>query len=433
MSITERVMAAGSWDLQLVEDSPRWLMEAIDVEASAFGQLVILPVHLDPRNHTDAGMLAVARYSGIYRRQEGDFRLSGVGAAILLGDEDNKGDIFETDRSTTNGWLTEWVTALRPMSLAAGTTYSPGGSYDGTFFLVTAKEAFETLSTAFDVEWRVTPDFKLDVGHPDDLYGTTPALMVLHNAGDGGRDLSPLPDDLANVTPLVGVPTTDAGWNRDYEDYTTKVVYVTEQTTTTNTEVVTEEGSPTYTWDENLGSDVVTDIGTSTTDTITETSTETVVTTAATAGVDVPFGRPSDGAEVILDRLINASTDDGSTPQRMANVQLGRFDTVRRELFVDGGKIDIGHLAPVGSPVWLYAPPLVMDTAAPVQFRGRTCYPVQTRIVGMTWPIQKGCGVYLRVWRGAATPTWHDLTDFVVWEDGDTKLEVGALPRPSSD
>lgn len=82
--------------------------------------------------------------------------------------------------------------------------------------------------------------------------------------------------------------------------------------------------------------------------------------------------------------------------------------------------------------MWLYAPPTVMDTASPIQFRGRTVWPITSRLLGMTWPITRGCGVYLRVWRSPqALPVWHDLTDYVLWEDGDLQLEVGALPRGS--
>ena len=105
-------MAAGEWDVQLVEDTPRRILEAIDIETAGFGQLVILPTRLDPRAHTDATLLSLARYTGIFRKQEGDFRLSGPGLPILLGDEDNKGDIYEVERATANGWLSQWVTSL---------------------------------------------------------------------------------------------------------------------------------------------------------------------------------------------------------------------------------------------------------------------------------------------------------------------------------
>ena len=406
-------MAAGEWDVQLVEDAPRRILEAIDIETAGFGQLVILPTRLDPRAHTDATLLSLARYTGIFRKQEGDFRLSGPGLPILLGDEDSKGDIFEVERTTANGWLSQWATALLPVSLSAGGVYSPGGSYTDSFYLVTAKQAYETLKGEFSapIEWRVTPDLKLHVGTvfgtagTNALYDETPRLIVLHNAGTGGRDFG--------VTGVRGV----SGMDRDLEDYTTKVVYKTEVTTTTNTEVVTDV-------------DFVTPD--TTTDTVTESSTETVITTAATADVDIPFSRPT-GGPVILDRLIEGNSDDGSDadPQAQADMQLGRFDSIRREIKVDYGDYEIGHIAPVGSCVWLYAPPVVMDAANPVQFRGRVCYPVKVRLMGCTWPISRGLGVYMRITSGGTR--WVDLTDYVAWESGDVGLEVDSLPRPSSD
>ena len=406
-------MAAGEWDVQLVEDTPRRILEAIDIETAGFGQLVILPTRLDPRAHTDATLLSLARYTGIFRKQEGDFRLSGPGLPILLGDEDNKGDIYEVARSTANGWLSQWVTALLPVSLSAGGVYSPGGSYTDSFYLVTAKQAYETLKGEFSapIEWRITPDLKLHVGTvfgtagTDALYDETPRLIVLHNAGTGGRDFG--------LTGAQGV----SGMNRDLEDYTTKVVYKTEVTTTTNTEVVTDV-------------DFVTPD--TTTDTVTESSTETVITVAATADVDIPFSRPT-GGPVILDRLIEGNSNDGSAadPQAQANMQLGRFDSIRREIKVDYGDYEIGHIAPVGSYVWLYAPPVVMDAANPIQFRGRVCYPVKVRLMGCTWPISRGLGVYMRITSGGTR--WVDLTDYVAWESGDVGLEVDSLPRPSSD
>ena len=406
-------MAAGEWDVQLVEDTPRRILEAIDIETAGFGQLVILPTRLDPRAHTDATLLSLARYTGIFRAQEGDFRLSGPGLPILLGDEDNKGDIYEVERTTANGWLTQWATALLPVSLSAGGVYSPGGSYTDSFYLVTAKQAYETLKGEFSapIEWRITPDLKLHVGTvfgtagTDALYDETPRLIVLHNAGTGGRDFG--------LTGAQGV----SGMNRDLEDYTTKVVYNTEVTTATNTEVVTDV-------------DFVTPD--TTTDTVTESSTETVVTVAATADVDIPFGRPT-GGPMILDRLIEGNSNDGSdaNPQAQADMQLGRFDSIRREIKVDYGDYEIGHIAPVGSYVWLYAPPVVMDAASPVQFRGRVCYPVKVRLMGCTWPISRGLGVYMRITSGGTR--WVDLTDYVAWESGEVGLEVDSLPRPSSD
>ena len=382
-------MAAGSWSVRLSRETPARLLEQITLGKAGFGQLVILPAHLDARQHADADLLGLARYTGLYRRQEGVYTLSGPGLPILMGDEDGKADIMETVRSTPNGWLSQWYNALIPMTLKPGVLTSPGGSYDGTFHLQTPKEAFELLNDQFGVEWRVRPDFSLDVGPTSALYGTVPRLILLRGAGSGGRDMSPLPGDATSIQVLQGLVVDEAGWDEDLEDYTTKVVYVTEQETVQ------------------------------------------VVTTAATPEADIPYGRGTDGAPVILDRLVDAATDDGATPQQMADVQLGRFNKIRRELRVDGGQLDAAQLPTVGAPVWLYSPPTVMDPTNPVAFRGRTTWPVVSRLVGMTWPITRGCGVYLRVWRGTAQPIWHDLTGYVEYEDGDLQLEVGALPRPS--
>lgn len=410
MSVTERVMAAGSWQIELAPDTPRRLMEAIDVETRGFSQLVILPTRLAygaasdyvVRSHTDATLLGLARWSGIYRAQEGH-TLSGPGSGILLGDEDGKGDVFEVERSTANGYLTQWVPAIRPMALNAGTTYSPGGSYRGTFHLVTAKEALETLRETFDVEWVVRPNFNLDVGSPTNLYGgATPKLIILSDAGDGGRDMT--------LTGVRGV----SGMLRDLEDYTTKVVYVTEQTTeTTQSDIATTADDATVSGSTS----------------VTETSTETIFTTAEVAST--PYARPSDGGPVILDRIVRGGSEDGSDedPQTMADAELAKTEGVRREITVEGGRFELGHLAPVGAYVWLYAPPVLMDAANPVHFRGRTTYPIKVRLMGCTWPITRGLGVYLRTTKDGVT--WRDLTDYVVWESGDVRLEVAALPRPA--
>ena len=371
MSVTERVMAAGDWSITLSSETPRKVLEAINVEAIGFSTLVILPAHLDVRAHADADLLALARYTGIYRRQEG-MVLSGAGLPTLMGDEDGKGDVFESPRTTANGYLTQWVPALRPMSLAAGTVTSPGGSYTKSFYLVTAKEAFETLNATFGVEWRITPDLKLHVGTPAALYGTTPKIIVLADAGEGGRDIS-----------LTGVAAT-AGLSVDLEDYASKIIvpYGAE------TEVAVAEVS------------------------------------------EHPYRRPADGGPALIDKVISAGTGDATDPQTLADAALETAGMPRREVTVQDTHYDLGLIAPVGSYLWLYAPPMIMNTGSPVQFRGRVCYPQLIRLMGMTWPVTIGHGVYLRT-ASTGEVVWQDLTECVEWETGNVRLEVGALPRRS--
>ena len=372
MSVTERVMAAGDWSITLSSETPRKLLEAINVEAIGFSALVILPAHLDVRAHADADLLALARYTGIYRRQEG-LTLSGAGLPTLMGDEDGKGDVFESPRTTADGYLTQWVPVLRPLSLAAGTVTSPGGSYTKSFYLVTAKEAFETLNATFGVEWRITPDLKLHVGTPAALYGTTPKIIVLADAGEGGRDIF-----------LTGVAAT-ADLSVDLEDYASKIIVPYDA----ETEVAVAEVSA------------------------------------------HPYRRPTDGGPALIDKVISAGTDDATDPQTQADAALETAGLPRREVTVQDTHYDLGLIAPVGSYVWLYAPPMIMDTASPVQFRGRACYPQMIRLMGMTWPVTIGSGVYLRSTTSTGEVIWQDLTKYVEWETGDVRLEVGALPRRS--
>ena len=371
MSVTERVMAAGSWDITLSDETPRRLLEAIDVEKVGFSTLVILPARLNPRSHADADLLALARYTGVYRRQEG-MVLSGAGLPILMGDEDGKGDVFESERSTSDGWLTQWVPALQPLSLAAGTVTSPGGTYTGSFFLVTAKEAFETLDATFGTEWRVTPDLKLHVGTPAALYGSTPKLIVLADAGEGGRDIG-----------LTGVAAT-APLSVDLEDYASKAVVPYDAETKVAVAEVSEH----------------------------------------------PYRRPTDGGPMLMDKLISAGTADDTDPQVQADAALETAGLPRREVTVEGARYDLGLISPVGSYVWLFAPPMIMDTSNRVQFRGRACYPQLIRLMGMSWPVTIGHGVYLRT-ASTGEVVWQDLTECVEWETGNVRLEVGALPRRS--
>lgn len=417
MSITERVMTSGHWEITLSRETPGSLLEAIDVEGIAgFGQLMILPGWLDPRDHTDDTLLNLSRWTGVYRGQRGPRgnqgpTLYGASTDILLGDEDGKGDIFEVPRSTSNGYLTQWVPELRPQSLRAGTTYSPGGSYTGSFYLVNAREAFEDLADAFNepVEWRIRPNLQLDVGTVNALYGTSPSIIIVPE-GMGGKDIG-----------LTGLPMS-AGWDISLEDYSTRVIYTTEREVGGDTMDAVYSAWWNGTEVQTAKAPVVEE----------ETSTQTIISTASTPESQIPYGRAGDGGPAIWDRLIQAPNDDGDNPSKMAAANLAKFNHPRREVETDSGQYDSGHLAPVGSPVWLYAPPRVMDLSNPMTFRGQEIYPIKTRLMGMTWPLLRGLGIYLRVFR-SDTLIYHDLTPYVVWETQRTvKLEIAALPQSAT-
>ena len=62
MAITERLMGAGSFSLQFIQDStPTEVVDAIQ----EWGHIVITPQEMDPNLYSDAEILASARYTGI--------------------------------------------------------------------------------------------------------------------------------------------------------------------------------------------------------------------------------------------------------------------------------------------------------------------------------------------------------------------------------
>lgn len=65
------------------------------------------------------------------------------------------------------------------------------------------------------------------------------------------------------------------------------------------------------------------------------------------------------------------------------------------------------------------------DLGKETRYRGDVVYPQKLRLVGHSWPIEKGMGVYYRDKNGQIL----DLSEWVVWERGDSTLEVGAYAR----
>ena len=346
-------------------------MRQLDPATAGFGQLVILDAQADIGSLTDQAILDLSRYTGIYRRLDG-YEMSGAGPAVLLADEDNKANIFESPVSLTGGTLSQWVSTLAAWTgLTLGTAAAPG-THTASFRWVTPREALAEVCAHFGAEWRITPDLRIHAGAPSAIYGSTPALIVLGD-DEGGRDQE-----------LSGVRGT-AGRSVDVEDFADKVVYLTDR-------------------DNGI---------------------------YATVTRPQPFRDPM-GRPLILDRLVEASVDQGD-PNALAAAELGKLG-VRRAWDVATGYVDVTAIAPVGSPIWLWSPDdNLYDMTRQVAFRGRTLFPQLDRMVGCTWPIQAGMGVYLRQKASlTAAASYLDLSPYVVPDSaGSAQIEVGAPPRAS--
>lgn len=383
MPFTEAVMAAGSWSLTLDPGTPRAIRDAIDVRTAGFSTLLVTSVHLNPDGLTDASMLSLARYGGIYRAQSASgLQLGGAGMNVLLGDEDGKGNVIRTAITTVNGTLAQWFAAGVPTSrVTAGTlTYSGGGALKRKFVHVTHREMWNGICDAFDVEYRVKPSRVFDVGTRDALYGATPGAIILGGSAGAspGRDIG-----------MVGVSGA-IGRDIDLEDLTTQVLYLW--------------GDPD-------------------------------APTAGTYGGNHASLTAASGHALFMERLIDITggDHDATSAEYEAAGVLYRNSAPRMEwdVAVTGG-YDVGRVAPVGSPLWLYDPANgLYDTGNALVFRGTQLAPIQSRLMGMETPIRKGMGVYLRRATSTTTQVWTDLTPYIVPEGGDQRLTIGALPRKS--
>ena len=390
MSFTERLMSTGDWNLRLRSEIPQNILGQMGLLKYGFGHIVIFPTHskLDEigSGFTDAQRLAHARYVGVYRSRDSEFEVSGPGLAFWLGDEEGKGDVFDTvtGGSGGGGTLTGWRVTLTPAGFTGATGLStPGGTFIKTYDRVTRRDILADVCAFFGSEWKVTNDLKFWLGVTEDLFNVTPRAAIVRHSTDRGHEPH-----------LLGVGA-EFDIEQDLEDWTREVDY--------------------YTGTED---------------------TPSLATATTGAGVnDIPY-RNIDGTAILMNRIIE---DFGETPTvnaaALAAAQLGRFNRVRQSISVASTGYEIGERVAVGDYVWLYDPTRdLMNLANEVPYRGGMIWPIKIRCTGMTSPIREGMGVYFRRWVDNNTATWDvewvDLTEWVEWESSNTKVELGDLPRP---
>jgi hypothetical protein len=102
----------------------------------------------------------------------------------------------------------------------------------------------------------------------------------------------------------------------------------------------------------------------------------------------------------------------------------------RRTIDVKVDEYDVRRWMKPGDFVWAFDPVnQVYSSSQSTYYHGMYVTPEKLRVYGITWPIRDGMGVYLLNKDGSGTPAVVDLTDFVVWESGESTLEVDAPRR----
>lgn len=268
------------------------------------------------------------------------------------------------------------MTALRPSSLSAGTVSNTGlGTLSATYQWMTRREALDGVCRALGAEWRVNPAFTLDAAKSPDLFVSTPTVVITRK--EEGQDGS-----------YRGLDGTLIVTAKDVRQYTTKAIAVAQGQGAT---AATGSSSGSTSYKDGLNNTVV------------------------------------------LERLVNAPSDSSANASTIAAQQVGQWNQVRRELSLNSRTYNVTRHAKPGDYVYVFDQLAELtDPANQITFRGELISPIKLRVYALTWPIERGMGVYAR--RSGATPTYTDLTDFVEWEDGsDVQWDVGAAPRSSND
>lgn len=384
MPVTEVLKALGRWTVDLVPATPRDVLDTV-VE---FGHVAIVPGRIDVRTYGDQ-LLTAARYVGVVRagtraddghtKAVGDkVQVAGAGMAFWLGDEDDKGSVFESATTFASASFATAITGLLPASgaVTVGTLYSVAGTYTGSHQWETPRKAIsyvcDTMSTtSVPLSWRVNGRGTLDAGPETNLYVTTPqCAIVRHNPGE---DLS------------LRAQPGQLNLARDVEDYTTRVVLLAEG-----------DGM-----------------------------------SIATGSADISPGanpyKDIHGNTLQMTRMVSESGTSQTNATVRAQLALSQWTSPRNALTLSTSDYDIHGGFNVGDYVWAYDPDKgLLDTRQEVQFRGMRINPLRLQVTETTWPVSRGHTVAYR----AADGTWTDLTDYVAFEDqSSVSVTVGNFQR----
>lgn len=369
MSVNAIVQNFGSWSLKLAENTPASVIDALGY----FGHVAVIPGRLNVAAYQD-NLLRDARYVGVLRSKEVDAdgvtTISGASMLLWLGDDQDKGDIYQVPTSFHTQSFADVITGLLPAAVTPGDIHAVAGTYTGTHYLESPRAAIGYVCGLFGAQYRVNGDGTLDAGLASDLYNTTAPTCIVVRKG-AGKDMS--------VEAIEG----KLDLQTDVIDYTTRVVLVAS------------------------GQGPQTPVG----------------------YADNPTGnlyKDIHGNYVKLVRAVAQPSTISSNADTAASVVLEQFQDTRAAIQLSSSDYDVEGAFNIGDSVWVYDPESgLVDVNNEVQFRGRVLNPVLISALGVTFPVTDGYTVAFRDQNG----TWYDLTNYFVKESGDTTITVGALPR----
>lgn len=373
MAVTEVLQGLGSWSLSLKADTPLKIRNILKY----LGHIVVHTGPINPAVDRDS-LLKSSRYTGVLReKSDGDqIVIGGSGMAYWLGDEDNKGEVFESSQ-TFNAPFHTVMAALLPDSVVAGTMNNIGSDFVGTIpAFLSPRQALNYVATTKDAEWRVNGDASVDVGLQAHLYVTGDSeIDCLIERRGRGVDI--------RMKSFRGDLKTD----QHVRDFTTRTLLLA-----------------------NGEGDAV------------------AIGSADIAGGLNPY-KDLFGNSVKLTRIISESTTSDGNADARAELQLNRFSGTSDALTLNTSDFDVKGTISVGDYAWVYDPDTgVYDLSKEVIFRGQRYNPLKLRITEMSWPVTSNHSVAYRDPDGV----WYDLTKYFEAEQSDTNIVVGGYSRALS-
>lgn len=397
MPVTEMHMDPGPWQVNLVADTPRWVLDAIDVRTRLWASIVITPQHFVPGTVSDANLLSLARYTGVFLGMgAGRTSLNGEGLAWWLGADGDGGDLHASyDFNYTDEFLSDILTNL-VFNGAQGLTLNYTGSIAEKFDIDieggdTKREVLDTIlgQCSSEMAWQITPGGVMNVNTPAGLWPTQGTPTVLFTP-EGGHD---------GVIDGIGADFVMAALNGDE----VRVQIQCDWDDGYNNGVATMSPIPWY--DFAGGSPEVRTL------------------------IDWRPKRPRPPTEKWR-KFAAWQIQSETAANRLAARELNERSEVRSEVVVEVDVFDPWRydMSP-GNGVYLYDPDTkIIDTANEVYYRGEAIRPDKGIVQQWTTPIQEDYGVYLRYWNGASM-TYYDLTNWVEFESGPTRIQVGHRDR----
>lgn len=329
--------------------------------STPFATVVVTPTRLPLSGLTDSIVTASALYAGVVLRPGPQRTLGGCGLAWFLGDDAGGAGWTDTGFTFSSTSLSSAVTSILSGTAFTSGTVAAGTVTDWVSGGTTRRTALDVAARDLGYEWRITPARVVSVASVSTLYGSTPTGVITR------REVGHEASVRQGITGAIA-----STW--DWEQYGSKAI------------VWSLYGS-------------------------------------GSSGGASSYRDPAGNLMTIVRGFEQSDAPSGSETD-IAAWWLSQINRSVRTVEIASVDYAITGQVPCGGQVYLYDREQgLYDTANPVQFAGGIIWPVSARVAAVSWPVERGMGVYYRIHNGS-TVKYYDLTDWVVFENPGVRFEI---------